>query len=241
MRFSLLLSSYLLFLAPSVASLQASKCNGRCGKALPEDIHPGKSVNLTIPSKSGIDTRKYRLHLPKSYDINTDVPLIVSFHNRGQNAKYQEALSQFSNASYGFEGIAVYPEGVPNSKGTQQFQGDPDSPSSINDIKFTLELLSHLQSTFCIDPSRIYANGKSNGGGFTGLLACDPEVTKYIAAFAPVSGASYLDSSTSQLPACSPSRSPIPILELHGWVDKTIPYLSGINTRGNANSTNIPK
>ena len=124
-----------------------------------------------------------------------------------------------------------------NAKGTQQYQGDPDSPSSINDVTFTLELLDHLQSTYCIDPARIYATGKSNGGGFTGVLACDAEATKRIAAFAPVSGAFYLDADQNP-PPCEPSGQ-VPIMEFHGVEDTTIPYNGGINTRGNANSTDV--
>lgn len=226
------------------------------GIAFPEGVSPGKSANLTIASKSGVTPRRYRLHVPANYDDHKKAPLILSFHGRGKDAKFQEALSQFSNASYGFDGIAVYPEGVAvrirhssseqrhlligaqTRKGTQQFQGDPDAPASVNDVTFVLELLDHLETTFNIDTSRIYAAGKSNGGGFTGLLACDPEATKRIAAFAPVSGAFYLTQNQT-LPACTPSRTPIPILEFHGWKDTTIPYLGGINTRGNANSTNI--
>ena len=125
-----------------------------------------------------------------------------------------------------------------NAKGTQQFQGDPDSPASIDDVKFTLELLDQIEKDYCIDKSRIYAAGKSNGGGFTNLLACDAKATKRIAAFAPVSGAIYLNAD-QKLPACNPSRHPIPIMEFHGFKDSTIPYAGGINTRGNANSTDI--
>lgn len=124
------------------------------------------------------------------------------------------------------------------SSGTQQFQGDPDFPSSVNDVTFTLELLDEIQKTYCIDPARIYAAGKSNGGGFTTILACDADATKRIAAFAPVSGAIYLNAD-QKLPACNPSRLPIPIMEFHGFKDTTIPYAGGINTRGNANSTNV--
>lgn len=110
-------------------------------------------------------------------------------------------------------------------------------------MTFTVELLDELLSTYCIDPTQIYAAGKSNGGGFTGLLACDPTATKRIAAFAPVSGAFYLDADTNKLPPCKPTstRSVIPILEFHGLKDDTILYDGGLNTRKNANSTNIPK
>ncbi|EMD67845.1 hypothetical protein GGP41_007499 [Bipolaris sorokiniana] len=217
--------------------LVADNSNG-CDKPLPDGVLPGESTGLTINSESGVTPRGYRLHIPTSYEKNTPSPLILSFHGRGKTAEYQEALSQFSNTSYGFEGIAVYPEGVPNKKGTQQFQGDPDAPKSIDDVAFTLELLDHLETTYCIDTSRIYATGKSNGGGFTGILACDTEATKRIAAFAPVSGAFYLDAN-QQPPPCNPSRKPVPLMEFHGYRDTTIPYEGGINTRGNANSSDV--
>ncbi|KAF2630466.1 carbohydrate esterase family 1 protein [Macroventuria anomochaeta] len=234
----LLLGTAILAALPGIscAPVKDTKCG--CGSSLPEGIELDKSVNLTISSSSGVATRGYRLHLPKSYDTIQKVPLILSFHGRGKDAKFQEELSQFSNATYGFDGISVYPEGIPTSKGTQQWQGDPNFPSSINDVAFTLELLDDLQKTYCIDTSRIYAAGKSNGAGFTGVLACDAEATKRIAAFAPVSGAFYLGTD-QELPPCNPSRHPIPIMEFHGFKDTTIPYAGGINTRGNANSTNM--
>jgi poly(3-hydroxybutyrate) depolymerase len=88
-----------------------TKCG--CGTPLPNGIKPDESVNLTLDSNSGVSPRKYRLHLPQGYDNSKKLPLILSFHGRTQDALYQEELSQFSNASYGFEGISVYPQGVP--------------------------------------------------------------------------------------------------------------------------------
>ena len=92
--------------------LVADNSNG-CDKPLPDGVLPGESTGLTINSESGVTPRGYRLHIPTSYEKNTPSPLILSFHGRGKTAEYQEALSQFSNSSYGFEGISVYPEGVP--------------------------------------------------------------------------------------------------------------------------------
>lgn len=237
---NLIVGAAILAALPSASCAPAKDAQCGCGSPLPEGIELDKSVDLTINSSSGLATRGYRLHLPKTYKTNTKVPLILSFHGRGKNAEYQEALSQFSNATYGFEGISVYPEGAPldNAKKTQQFQGDPDFPASINDVTFTLELLDEIEKTYCIDRSRIYASGKSNGAGFTTILACDAEATKRIAAFAPVSAAIYLDSD-QKLPSCNPSRKPIPIMEFHGFKDTTIPYKGGANTRGNANSTDV--
>lgn len=48
-------------------------------------------------------------------------------------------------------------------------------------------------------------------------------------AFAPVSGAYYTDTNYSD---CQPSRSPLPILELHGYADKIIKYNGGSGNGG---------
>jgi poly(3-hydroxybutyrate) depolymerase len=113
MVLSLFFSTAILAVLPSIscAFVGDKKCG--CGGSLPQGVELDKSVNLTISSSSGVSKRGYRLHLPKSYDANKKVPLILSFHGRGKDAKFQEELSQFSNATYGFEGVSVYPEGIP--------------------------------------------------------------------------------------------------------------------------------
>lgn len=84
-------------------------------------------------------------------------------------------------------------------------------------------MISHFLDRYCLDSSRIYAAGKSNGGGLTGLLACDKKLSTQIAAFAPVSGAFYTKHAesvcTGTFPQtvpikCDPGRSPIPIMEV---------------------------
>lgn len=97
--------------------------------------------------------------------------------------------------------------------------------------------INSFEENYCIDTSRIFAAGKSNGGGFTGTLACSPLSSK-IAAFAPVSGAFYVPGSdeddcsptTISLDYCKPARNPIPIIEFHGSLDGIIHYGGGGRT-----------
>jgi poly(3-hydroxybutyrate) depolymerase len=106
---------------PAIISLAAGESSrtfqrsSGCTKPIPKVIELGTSKNLTIDSASGETPRNYRIHVPKSYDPDVPVPLIFSFHGRGKDMEYQDQLSQFSNESFGFQGIAVYPEGVPVS------------------------------------------------------------------------------------------------------------------------------
>ncbi|KAF2738565.1 alpha/beta-hydrolase [Polyplosphaeria fusca] len=239
-----------LLIAPiAVIITSAAAISGRdpqlskgCGKPVPSCITLGHGKNRTIASDSapGVPLREYRIVVPKSYDPDVAVPLILSYHGRTKDMLEQEELSQFSNASYGFKGISVYPQGLPSESGSPQWQGDPAAPSDINDIRFTLELIEEISNTYCIDPARVYAAGKSNGGGFVGsYLACDPTATKKIAAFAPVSGAFYyLRNATTELPPCKPSRDVIPFMEFHGLKDNTIEYDGAQNDRNNG--TTIP-
>ncbi|CAF3819674.1 unnamed protein product [Rotaria magnacalcarata] len=84
-------------------------------------------------------------------------------------------------------------------------------------------MIATLQSTFCVDSSRIYATGKSNGAGFVNLLACTPSIASKIAAFATVSAAFY----TGTFNGDRPTQRALPILDFHGTADTVVSYNGG--------------
>lgn len=89
-------------------------------------------------------------------------------------------------------------------------------------------MIKDLSTKYSVDKSRIWATGKSQGGGFCGTLACDHDMSSRIAAFAPVSGAFYVKNDTKCYPEtihipCDASRQ-VPIIEIHGGKDTTIDY-----------------
>ncbi|WP_397545015.1 alpha/beta hydrolase family esterase [Saccharopolyspora pogona] len=178
-----------------------------CGKA--SAVAPGSSQTRTIVS--GGTTRSYLVHVPENYRQAKPISLVLSFHGHKRTSEYQAELSEFSAT----DAIAVYPQGLVGTDGETAWQGAPYSADA-DDVLFTGDLLDELQRDLCVDPKRIYAAGKSNGGGFTGVLAC--QMSRRIAAFAPVSGAFY-----PQGGACEPERA-APILDFHGNADATIPY-----------------
>jgi poly(3-hydroxybutyrate) depolymerase len=100
-----------------------------------------------------------------------------------------------------------------------------------NDVQFTADILNQVESLYCIDPSRIFATGKSDGAGFNNILACNPMLSKRFAAFAPVSGAYYVDTLPCAPEAvnipCNTGRKDIPFLTFHGGNDTTIAFLGG--------------
>jgi len=214
-------------LALFVTVLNASDSDG-CGTKLSKGYTAGGDSNV-VKIHSGGMSRDYNLYVPENYNISNAAPLYLSFHAGGQDADDQEELSQMSNPEFNPDGIAVYPEGI-----DQCWQGVPGCEGT-DDIEFTANIIDDVQSSYCIDTTRIYATGKSDGGGFLGLLACNDTMSNIIAAFAPVSGAFY-GQNTSM--TCTPARSPIPMLEFHGLDDTTIPYDGG--ARRNSVLPSIP-
>lgn len=226
----------LAFLSPTLANPTTG-----CTKPLPSKLAPGKTANFTLPhsnSTSPPSDRQYHVYIPETYTADTHHPLIFSLHGRSENMMQQERISKLSQSHYNPSSIVIYPQGLPYEKRThpRQWSGDPDSPSTVNDTIFVSELLDHFQERYCIDPSRVYATGKSNGGGMVNRLACNPSMSSRIAAFAPVSGAMY--------PAfeepCTSGRRPIPMLEFHGGADKVINYSGGPDKSNRGKTVPIP-
>ena len=188
---------------PQATAMTASRSTG-CGR---QAVSTGDYEVV-----SGGLTRTYRLHVPEKYNPAKTYPLILTFHGRGKTGAQTEAFSDLSK----LDAIVAYPNGVIGDEDKQAWQGAPYSAKGVDDVKFTTDLLDHLEGTLCVDTDAVYATGKSNGAGFTGILAC--ELADRIAAIAPVSGAFY-----QQGKRCTPSR-PVPVLDIHGTGDTTIPY-----------------
>jgi poly(3-hydroxybutyrate) depolymerase len=171
--------------------------------------------------KSGGIDRSYSFHLPSDYDANKPYPLVIGFHGSSSIGLFLELDTKLSNSKYSGEKIMVYPNGINGSWAGPSYHDGPVE----EDLQFVSDLLVALRSNFCVDETRIYATGFSNGGGFIGTLACSP-VGENFAAFASGSGAFYTDVNGPGN-GCSPARSPLPILEIHGGNDKTVPYAGG--------------
>ena len=210
-------------LAPATPSLG-------CGKPLPADVQSENgSFPFTLNSTSGGGERRYSVHIPSAFPVHNSkpAPLIIVFHAFQQTAASIEEMTRFSYSDSNQNFIAVYPEGINNV-----WLGDPGAPNSsiVDDRPFVTDLLDTLESQFCIDTSRIYTTGFSNGGGLSGLLACYPPTAQRIAAFSGVSAAYYTQKSLGyalfEREACDTGgrKTPIPFLDIHGASDDVIAY-----------------
>ncbi|KAJ3497519.1 hypothetical protein NLG97_g1838 [Lecanicillium saksenae] len=234
------LSTSIVFLFASYAAARAVKTeavNDSATCSLAADA----ANPTTITIRSNGKNREFLLWVSPGYDSNKPTPVIMSFHGRGGSPKGQFDLDQFTKAKNNLAGIVVYPQGI---KASTCWPLSADKSANItqaewqvypgvkeNDILFANNVLDYLEGQYNVDKRRIYASGKSIGGGMVNLLACDEGTSKRIAAFAPVSGAYYTPSATCKPETlklvCSPGRKKIPLIEFHGGNDTTISYAGG--------------
>ncbi|WP_327365230.1 alpha/beta hydrolase family esterase [Streptomyces sp. NBC_01217] len=198
---------------PTTAAAAAPGGAAASGCRQPAPQQPGTSRLQTLTS--GGLARTYQLHLPADYAGHDNWPVVLAFHGRGNTGAGTEEFSGLS----GLPAIVAYPDGVVGTGDgdRQAWQGAPYAAPGIDDIAFTGDLIDELARTLCVDRQRVYATGKSNGAGFTGLLAC--RMADRIAAIAPVAGAFYPATGED----CRPAR-PMPVIDFHGTGDATIPY-----------------
>ncbi|KAI1383735.1 carbohydrate esterase family 1 protein [Hypoxylon trugodes] len=214
----------LVSLTSSLGLSQPLKRTAGCGQD--PSITRGDFKNFTTS-----EDREYRVWLPANYDSDTATPLILSYHGANKDITYQISLDELTDPFFNKDHIVVYLQGlVGESSGHTEWEGAPGAKS--NDIKFTNDVLDAVSKDLCVDETRIFATGKSQGGGFVGRLACDHGLSSRIAAFAPVSGAYYIKQinkssechpETVNVP-CDASRTDIPIMAFHGGADTTIRY-----------------
>jgi polyhydroxybutyrate depolymerase len=173
----------------NASTAQASAACSAGAKAPPAKV-PGAPLDtlLRVPAKA----RGHR------------APLIVALHfASGTGAQMEQATRYTPEAAR--SGFAVaYPTASRNN--FWSIDGDLDKLASTLDA---------VERVACIDPSRVYVSGISNGGFMATVLAC--RMAGRIAAaalFAP---------GVNGIGGCSPSR-PISVLEVHGTSDPIVPY-----------------
>lgn len=165
------------------------------------------------------ERRKYLLYVPPSYDPTTPTPLVITIHGFAQWPANQRDVSGWNALAdeHGF--IVVYPAGTKFPRRWRAY-GLFSQPEELSiDVTFISDLIDKLESEYNIDPTRIYVNGLSNGGGMSYLLAC--KLAERIAAIGTVAGAHLYP-----LNECRPTYT-VPLIAFHGTADRIVPYYGG--------------
>jgi polyhydroxybutyrate depolymerase len=163
------------------------------------------------------EKRTYRLYVPKSYDPARPTPLVISMHGGGLWGAAQMEMSQWNAVADEQGFLVVYPSGAGGGGPRHWRVGVGDG--SRRDVRFIAELIDALKASHTIDPTRIYADGLSNGGGMAFLLSCT--LSDRIAAVGLVASAQFLPWS-----ACE-DQTPVPVIAFHGTNDRFTPYHGG--------------
>ncbi|MBC8266245.1 MAG: hypothetical protein H8E84_04705 [Flavobacteriales bacterium] len=160
--------------------------------------------------------RDYILYVPTMYNANNPTPLVLNFHGYTSNANDQMWYGDFRLIADTANFLVVHPQGqLDNSGNTHWNVGWTGSIG--DDVSFTAALIDSLSAIYNIDANRIYSTGMSNGGFMSYLLAC--QLSGRIAAVASVTGGM----GPLMMGNCNPQH-PIPIMEVHGTADFTVPY-----------------
>jgi polyhydroxybutyrate depolymerase len=127
--------------------------------------------------------------------------LVLAFHGSGDPVRSFGGWTRLQEAADRHRFILA-------TAGSAASSWQLNSSRGSGDVRRTVRLLDRLESAACVDRSRVYLTGFSNGGGFATRLAC--ELASRVAAVVSVMG------SYSVTPFC-PARGPrVALMEIHG-------------------------
>ncbi len=161
--------------------------------------------------------RTYLLHIPPAYDGRVAMPLVVNLHGFGSSASDQTLYSRFNQLadSQGFIVVA------PNGSGYPERWTFPGL-GGVDDVAFIGELIDELAAALCIDESRVYAAGMSNGAAISTFIACGlPGRIAAIGAVGATAG-----------PRTCPDALTVPVITFRGTEDACVPYEGGTSSCG---------
>jgi polyhydroxybutyrate depolymerase len=175
------------------------------------ELHRSTGYVLT-----GGQTRAYLLHVPRNIPADHPMPLVICLHGFAEWPAHVMRLSHWNKLADESGFLVVYPRGTgfPFRWRSGGRFGQAEEQNA--DVQFVSDLIDQLKKEYNIDENRIYANGLSNGGGMSFVLA--GKLSERIAAFGGVAGA-YVLRWTDYTPA-----RPVPAIIFHGTDDPIVPF-----------------
>jgi polyhydroxybutyrate depolymerase len=196
------------------------------GEARPDaDLSSGCSQPALSPGDKnvmvqvGAVARSFLLHVPPPYDGTSAVPLVLDFHGLSGSGSTERSMSPYPAALDAAGVIMAFPTGVAGPSGAAWNVG-PCCVADVDDVAFARAVVTQIEASACIDPSRVYAVGFSMGGGMAHYLAC--HAADVFAAVAPAS----FDLLAENVNDCLPPR-PIAVISFRGTADTLVPYAGG--------------
>jgi polyhydroxybutyrate depolymerase len=178
--------------APAAAAASAGRASAACSagaKAAPSKLADAPlDTILRVPAKA----RGHR------------APLILALHFASGTGAQMEQATRYTPQAARSGFVVAYPTA-----------SEGNFWSIDRDFDKLQQTLDAVERVACIDPSRVYVSGISNGGFMSTVLACRSAGRIAAAAlFAP---------GVNGIGDCAPSR-PVSMLEVHGTSDPIVPY-----------------
>jgi polyhydroxybutyrate depolymerase len=146
----------------------------------------------------------------------TPRPLVLDFHGVAESAVVQADTSQFGALGQRDGFVVVTPSGTGDPIHWDTTDQGADNP----DLQFVTALITQVEATQCIDTSRVYATGFSDGAAMASLLACT--MSAQIAAIGAVSGL--------ELPEPCDAGRAVPLIAFHGTADPILYFNGGADS-----------
>jgi polyhydroxybutyrate depolymerase len=231
MKTRLFIACYILLLTSCSGGSSQSNNNTTSEELVAQEscINVGTNTKRCTLMHENLE-RFYYIYKPQSLSQNNNnVPLLFALHGYGSSAAFHKSYTQYEVIAEENQFIIVYPQGykldtILTNSSSHWNSGAWTIGSNVDDVDFINSVIELVEDKENIDPNRIYSAGMSNGGFMSYHLACN--LSQKIAAIASVTGSM----SRETLSSCLSSH-PMPILQIHGLQDFTVPY-SGNNTIG---------
>ena len=160
--------------------------------------------------------RRYLLSAPAWEAGDEPLPLMLDFHGLAEGADVHAGMTQLGPLGIEEGFVTVFPHG----RGQPVRWDTGTDPAANDDLAYVIAVLDRVEQERCIDTSRVYATGLSNGAMMSSAVAC--AMADRVAAIAPIAGIALPE-------PCDPAR-PVPVLTIHGTADPILLFNGGIGT-----------
>ena len=211
--------------------------SGEGAAAVPSPGCDGGSGGSVVSERQSFDidgsARWYLVTAPEAATGSDPVPLVLDFHGLSEGAEFHSQATGYDELAESEGFVVVYPHGT-GQPVSWNISSNEDNP----DLAYVDEVLRQVEQAWCIDTSRVYATGLSNGAFMSSTLACVRAGT--FAAVAPVAGVARAED-------CAPARA-VPVITFHGTQDPLLPFngtvsvgaISGITEGAGVSTTTSP-
>jgi polyhydroxybutyrate depolymerase len=207
---------------PGSSTMELVTVDGACTRTSalePGVTHPRGLFRQFELSHDGV-VRRFKVRVPAGYTGREPVPLVFVNHALTQSGIQFGIFGSDMQAMADQGGfLAVFADGRYGSWNAGDCCGDA-ADRDVDDVGFFRAMLTYVRDELdlCVDRTRVYSTGLSNGAYLSYRLAC--EASDVFAAVASVAGGLAVAA-----PDCAASQErPVPLLEVHGTGDRIAPY-----------------